>query len=152
MHSIDLCLQKLSCMTFSLTLTRIRNSQKVCLAGFPRVIRQNEIQMLKRKYVPCLPAVKFFYQKFIIRGQFLHFKDIFLPQVSSCYSSFIYFIYKINKHSYMYDVFLPRLPECLLTFTISLQQSTNAFPFSIPSVLSSFVSFCKSFFFDKECF
>ena len=37
------------------------------------LLRQNEIQMLNRKYLPCLPAVKNSRQKFIIRGQFLHF-------------------------------------------------------------------------------
>ena len=39
------------------------------------------------------------------------------------------FLSKISKHSY--DVFLPMLPESLHTVTISRQQSTNAFPFSI---------------------
>ena len=37
------------------------------------LLQQIEIQMLNRKYFPCLPAVKNARQKIINRGQFLHF-------------------------------------------------------------------------------
>ena len=37
------------------------------------LLRQIEIQVLNRKYFSCLPAVKNYRQKFIIRGQFLYF-------------------------------------------------------------------------------
>ena len=37
------------------------------------LLRQIKIQMLNRKYFPCLPAVENSGQKIIIRGNYLHF-------------------------------------------------------------------------------
>ena len=54
------------------------------------LLRQIEIQMLNRKYFPCLPAVKNSRQKFIISGQFLQFNIL------------IIFIRKLNFLSSLY--------------------------------------------------